>query len=86
MSNILRSAHIRSMATTQLPRELRKLDKIASAQGWELGRTSKGHVKFTGPAGHTIFYSGTPSDHRSHLNMLAKLRRAGLDIPRSFKS
>lgn len=74
------------MATTPIPRELRKLDKIASAQGWDLDRTSKGHVKFTGPNGQTVFYSGTPSDHRSHLNMLAKLRRAGMDIPRSFKS
>jgi hypothetical protein len=33
-----------------------------------------------------VFYSGTPGDRRAHSNLVAKLRRAGLDIPRSFAS
>lgn len=82
------SAHMRGMANTSTPKELRNLAKLAKEQGWEFGRTNSGHVKFCSPYSDTppVFYSGTPSDHRSHKNLLAKLRRAGLEIPRSFVS
>jgi len=88
MSDSLNSAHMRCMTSTSTPKDLRTLVKLAESQGWEFGRTNSGHVKFCSPysAEPPVFYSGTPGDRRAHSNLLAKLRRAGLDIPRQFAS
>lgn len=82
------AAHIRCMAKISTPKDLRNLVKLAESQGWEFDRTNSGHVKFCSPyrSEPPVFYSGTPGDRRAHSNLLAKLRRAGLDIPRSFAS
>jgi hypothetical protein len=82
------SAHMRCMANTNAPKDLRNLVKLAESQGWEFGRTNSGHVKFCSPytTEAPVFYSGTPGDHRAQKNLVAKLRRAGLEIPRSFAS
>lgn len=82
------SAHMRCMAKISTPKDLRNLVKLAESQGWEFDRTNSGHVKFCSPYREEppVFYSGTPGDRRAHNNLVAKLRRAGLDIPRSFAS
>ncbi|ACL42297.1 hypothetical protein Achl_4346 (plasmid) [Pseudarthrobacter chlorophenolicus A6] len=82
------AAHMTCMAKISTPKDLRNLVKLAESQGWEFDRTNSGHVKFCSPYRETppVFYSGTPGDRRAHSNLLAKLRRAGLDIPRSFAS
>ncbi|WP_230854495.1 hypothetical protein [Arthrobacter terrae] len=76
------------MANTAAPKDLRNLVRLAESQGWEFGRTHSGHVKFCSPYSTTqpVFYSGTPGDHRAQKNLVAKLRRAGLDIPHQFAS
>lgn len=83
-----KSVHMRCMAKISTPKDLRNLVKLAESQGWEFDRTNSGHVKFCSPyrSEPPVFYSGTPGDRRAHSNLLAKLRRAGLDIPRSFAS
>lgn len=82
------AAHIEGMAETSTPKDLRNIVKLAESQGWEFGRTKKGHVKFCSPYDSVspIFYSGTPGDRRAHNNLVAKLRRAGLNVPHSFAS
>lgn len=76
------------MATTRTPKDLRNLVKLAQKQGWEFGHTNSGHVKFCSPYSDTppVFYSGTPGDRRAQKNLVAKLRRAGLEVPTSFAS
>lgn len=62
-------------------KELRKIAKALEAQGFEVTVTSKQHllVRKDGKAIATI--SGTPSDHRSLLNGLSRLKRAGFRWP-----
>jgi len=60
-------------------------DKVlekARDQGWRVDRTKKGHWRFLSPdrTQPPIYFSGTPSDHRSIRNLVAQLRRAGLDV------
>lgn len=88
MRGLPASAHMRCMATKGAPKDLRNLVKLAESQGWEFGRTNSGHVKFCSPHSTEppVFHSGTPGDHRAQKNLVSKLRRAGLDIPRRFAS
>jgi hypothetical protein len=74
------------MANATAPKSLRNLVKLATAQGWEFGRTNNGHVKFCSPNNtvQPVFYSGTPGDRRAQKNLVGKLRRAGLEVPRQF--
>ena len=51
---------------------IRDIEKAAVAQGWQVGRTAKGHI---------VIGSGTPSDARSINNLLAELRRQGFVWP-----
>ena len=68
-------------------RDLRNLVKLAHNQGWTLKPTKKGHLQFQAPDGITmVLAGGTPSDHRSNKNLLSRLRKSGLDIPRGFKA
>lgn len=78
---------MKSMILSQIPRNLRNLAKLAISQGWTLMPTAKGHVRFNAPDGVTmVLAAGTPSDHRSTKNLLALLRRSGMDIPRGFQA
>lgn len=62
--------------------DIKFLTKVAEAQGWTVGLSKGGHMRFTRPDGRIVGTSQTPSDHRSWLNFMTKLRHAGLDIPR----
>lgn len=63
---------------TELPVERKDLIALAKEQGWEVGRTEGGHLKFQSPLGKHVFGSGTPSDWRADQNLRMQLRRAGL--------
>lgn len=53
----------------ELLRELRQ-------RGWRVEMTRRsGHWKLTHPKGGVVFAPGTPSDHRSLLNVRSKIRR-----------
>jgi hypothetical protein len=64
------------------PRTLRDLIVFAEANGWRVVPSARQHPLFYSPDGETIVTgSGTPSDFRSLRNLIALLRRAGLDVP-----
>lgn len=60
---------------------LKELRREALAQGWRVVRTSRGEMWYPPskdlPA---VTVHLTPSDPRAHLNMIAQLRRSGLDV------
>lgn len=62
--------------------DLNKVIEAAKRQGWRVDRTKKQHWRFLSPDRNQppIIFSGTPSDHRAIKNLVARLRRAGLDI------
>jgi predicted RNA binding protein YcfA (HicA-like mRNA interferase family) len=63
-------------------KDMKRLRKAAEQQGWRVEDTRGGHVRFLPPdrSQPAVVAGGTPSDHRSWLNLLAMLRRAGLDV------
>lgn len=56
--------------------EVKALCSYALSQGWAVEQTRNLHLKFTKAGRRTVFFSGTPGDHRAWLNGKAKLRRA----------
>ncbi|GEM_PF-431702 len=58
---------------------LRDVIKEAERQGFQVDRTKRGHLQFTPPdkAKDMVIASGTPSDKRAILNLIAQLRRSG---------
>lgn len=54
--------------------------KAAKKAGWSLEKRNNGHIKLTSPSGEIVFTSGTPSDWRATANLMAHLRRLGLDV------
>jgi hypothetical protein len=48
---------------------------FAKSLGFSAERTKSGHIKFIRPGTPSVFFSGTPSDHRAYQNGIAKLRR-----------
>lgn len=71
----------------RVPRHLREIERVVVAQGWALTETNSGHFKFYPVAGgEPIFCSKTPSEYRATRNLVAKLRSAGLDIPKSLRN
>jgi hypothetical protein len=67
----------------RIPSGLEKAAGAAALAGWDISLTSGGHLAWRPPGGggHVIT-SATPSDHRSALNAIALLRRAGLTVTR----
>lgn len=64
----------------QIPDRLRHAARVARAAGWEITIARRGgHLVWRTPTGRTLHTSGTPSDHRTTRNELARLRRAGLN-------
>ena len=63
--------------------DLREIERAARAQGFTVGRTNRGHLKFTpaDPTKQIVIASGTPSDHRALKNLIAELRRQGFKWP-----
>lgn len=64
--------------------------KCATAEGWTLDRTTRGHPRLTPPDGWDFpegvrtaprTAPGTPSDHRGLDNFISDLRRCGVPIP-----
>jgi len=60
--------------------EFRVLVDAAQAQGWTVGPTKSGHLKFQSPTGAVVFASSSPSDWRASRNLRTTLRRAGLSV------
>ena len=59
----------------------RKVREFAEDQGWTIVQGGK-HMKWISPTGETFIQAVTASDHRAWRNHLARLRKAGLAIPR----
>lgn len=63
----------------RVPPELRHAARVARRAGWTITHTRKGgHLVWRAPSGRKVQTSGSPSDHRTVKNELARLRRAGL--------
>jgi predicted RNA binding protein YcfA (HicA-like mRNA interferase family) len=62
------------------PGTIRDIIKAAQRQGWTVTMTGGNHYRFKSPAGPVVFTASTPSDWRAIRNIVARLRRAGLDI------
>jgi hypothetical protein len=63
-------------------KELRPLVRAARLQGWSVSQTGRGHVKFL-PKDKSmppVFCGVTRSDVRTIHNIIAALRRSGLDV------
>jgi hypothetical protein len=62
---------------------MNELEKAAREQGWETGKTRKGHHRWVppDPAQPIVIGSGTPGDRRAIKNFLAQLRRSGFIWP-----
>lgn len=79
-----------SVGKHTLPRYLKLLAKILKEQGWTYDFTSKGHPRFNPPKGwkdpsaFPVTTGKTPSDRRAGKNLVAQLRRMGVDIPQDF--
>jgi len=63
--------------------DIEDLAQAAKEQGWSLGTTKKGHLRWVppDPKKPIVIGSGTPSDHRSIKNFLGQLRRSGFIWP-----
>jgi predicted RNA binding protein YcfA (HicA-like mRNA interferase family) len=63
-------------------KELRSLIRALEDQGFTVQRTRRGHWLVRDAKGQAVAtMAGTPSDHRSWRNSLARLKRAGLVWP-----
>lgn len=60
-------------------REFKDVTRALDAQGWTITTTKKRHLRFESPRGLIIYSAGTPSDWRARKNLVAHLKRAGLD-------
>lgn len=58
-------------------KDLRKLTRELVEQGFAVRSTRRGHLMVTFAGQSVAVLAGTPSDHRSNRNGLARLRRAG---------
>lgn len=65
------------------PGQLRHLYHLALEQGWTVERNRKGnHWRWVNPSGDVVWTQSTPGRGRGDWNAIAKLRRAGLEVPR----
>lgn len=66
---------------TQIPKEYKKMLKVAEKQGFSWGMTKGCHVQVRDPEGRVVAGTGgTPGDKRAMLNFRAELRRGGVVI------
>lgn len=77
---VLRKQGRKTLRADQLPRWCRDLGKLALQQGWSVIDTPSGHYKWTSPKGDSFNESATPSDHRAHANLKARLQRMGMSL------
>lgn len=64
-----------------MDKDLRKIVKELKRQGFEVRPTKRGHLAVYHDGELVTTFAGTPSDHRSTLNALAPLKRAGFQWP-----
>lgn len=64
----------------KIPKELRSALKQARVQQWTVNVTKKGHLAWKSPNGGMVVSPSTPSDSRAVKNVLAMLKKNGLDI------
>jgi hypothetical protein len=64
----------------RIPEQLRDIAGELKAQGWTAELRSGGHIGWQSPSGAVVISSGSPSDSRSKLDFVARLRRAGAVI------
>lgn len=50
--------------------------KLAERYGFEVSRSNGGHLRFAKEGRRTVFSSFTPSDKRSCLNAMSKIRQS----------
>lgn len=62
-------------------KDLRKIAKALTKQGFDVEVTRKGHLIVSRDGRAVAVFSGTPSDWRSMKNSLADARRAGFRWP-----
>lgn len=60
-----------------LHKDLRTLAQHAGQQGWQVHRTSGGHLKWVSPTGDVVVSASTPSERRGMRNLKALLRARG---------
>lgn len=61
---------------------INKVAKDLVKAGWE-SKVCKKHPRLRNPAtGQVITIPKTPSDHRSALNWISQIRRAGVEVPK----
>lgn len=63
--------------------EFKQLARQMDAEGWTMSSTTRGHAKFVSPTGAIVIHSGSSGDWRGTKNLLAQLRRAGLQFDSS---
>lgn len=62
-------------------KQMKQLIKDAEAQGFEALVLKSGHVVFLLGGVRVTTFAGTPSDHRSWMNSMAYMKRAGFVPP-----
>lgn len=61
-------------------READRLARLVEAQGFRVRRTKSGYVVYAQDGRRTAGWHRTASDHRARKNLLADLRRIGVEI------
>ena len=63
------------------------LATMAHRQGWRVERTKRRHWRFVppDPRAPAVVHGGSPSDHRAIRNIIADLRRSGLQFPQDIE-
>ena len=79
-----RRASRSSYMAGKVPKELQDAEAAAVMAGWRIEVTGGNHLKWIPPdkTKPIIITSSTPSDVRARKNIIASLRRSGLDIAR----
>ena len=63
-------------------KDMQRIIRFAESQGFVVSSTGGGHIRLVSPAGKTVTCPSTPSDYRGFANIVADLRRSGLEVPR----
>lgn len=69
-----------SVARHTNDKDLRELIRRVERVGWEVSVTNGNRFAIRPPKGDIIYASATASDHRANRNIVAQLRRAGLEL------
>lgn len=66
----------KSLSAARGCKGMQRLIRYAATRGWQVQRTSGGHLRFTKPGCAPVFTSFTTRDRRAELNARSQLRRA----------